>query len=70
VLIHWKGETAASVTWEDVDSFLDKYPAFQLEDELLVEGGRDVMWGRAYARRRRARDMRRAAADRSGQESG
>jgi hypothetical protein len=22
-----------------VDSFLDKYPAFQLEDELLVEGG-------------------------------
>jgi hypothetical protein len=70
VLIHWKGETAASVTWEDVDSFLDKYLAFQLEDELLVEGGRDVMWGCAYARRRRARDMRRAAADRSGQESG
>jgi hypothetical protein len=60
VLIHWKGEPATSATWEDVDSFLDKYPAFQLEDELLVEGGRDVMWGRAYSRRRRARDVRRA----------
>ncbi|KAI4310626.1 hypothetical protein MLD38_035590 [Melastoma candidum] len=44
VLIHWKGESAASATWEDVDVFLDKYPAFQLEDELLVEGGRDVIW--------------------------
>jgi hypothetical protein len=40
VLIHFKGEPATSATWEDVDSFLDKYPAFQLEDELLVEGGR------------------------------
>ena len=28
VLIQWKGETAASATWEDVDSFLHKYPAF------------------------------------------
>ena len=39
VLIQWKGETAASATWEDVDSFLHMYPAFQLEDDLLVEGG-------------------------------
>ena len=60
VLIQWKGETAASATWEDVDSFLHKYPAFQLEDELLVEGGRDVMWGRSYSRKQRARDVRRA----------
>jgi len=36
------------------------YPAFQLEDELDLEGGRDVMWGRTYTRRRRARDVRRA----------
>jgi len=28
VLIQWKGETVASVTWEDVDSFLHKYPMF------------------------------------------
>ena len=60
VLIRWKGEPVASATWEDVDSFVAKYPAFQLEDELVLEGGRDVMWGQAYERRRRARDIRRA----------
>ena len=46
-----------------MDSFLHKYPAFQLEDELLVEGGRDVMWGHAYTRKWRARDGRRATED-------
>ena len=61
VLVHWKGEPAATATWEDLDSFHDKYPSFQLEDALDVEGGRDVMCGRAYSRRRRARDIRRAA---------
>ena len=59
--MHWKGEPPAAATWEDVDMFRAKYPTFQLEDELAVEGGRDVMWGRAYSRRRRARDIRRAA---------
>ena len=39
VLVRWKGEPAASATWEDLDSFVAKYPTFQLEDELLVEGG-------------------------------
>jgi hypothetical protein len=39
VLAHWKGQTAASVTWEDLDTFRDKYPDFQLEDELDIEGG-------------------------------
>ena len=61
VLIRWKGHPAASATWEDLDSFRDKFPAFQLEDALVVEGGRDVMWGRPYERRRRARDVRRDA---------
>jgi hypothetical protein len=59
VLVHWKGQSAASATWEDLDSFRGKYPDFQLEDELGLEGGRDVMWGRTYSRRRRARDVRR-----------
>jgi hypothetical protein len=54
LLVHWKGATAASATWEDTDSFINHYPGFQLEDELLVEGGRDVMWGRHYQRRPRA----------------
>jgi hypothetical protein len=39
VLIRWKGEPPSASTWEDVDSFIDKYPDVQLEDELLIEGG-------------------------------
>jgi hypothetical protein len=61
VLVHWKGQSAVSATWEDLDTFRDKYPDFQLEDELDIEGGRDVMWGCTYSRRRRACDVRRAA---------
>jgi hypothetical protein len=61
VLVQWKGESAASATWEDVEPFCAKYPAFQLEDELVLEGGgRDVMIGRTYSRRRRACDVERA----------
>jgi hypothetical protein len=59
VLVEWKGESAASATWEDVEPFCAKYPAFQLEDELVLEGERDVMIGRTYSRQRRARDVRR-----------
>jgi hypothetical protein len=40
VLVHWKGETAASATWEDLDAFRERYPAFQLEDELALQGER------------------------------
>jgi hypothetical protein len=63
VLVHWKGQSPASATWEDVEPFRARYPAFQLEDELPLEEGRDVMsgrYGRVYTRRRRARDVRRA----------
>jgi len=63
LLVHWKGESNASATWEDADSFIDRYPRFQLEDELLVEGGRDVMWGRHYSRRSRAQATQPAAAE-------
>jgi hypothetical protein len=68
VLVQWKGESAASATWEDVEPFCAKYSEFQLKDELLLDGGRDVMVGRTYSRRRRARDVRRDAerAKRSG----
>jgi hypothetical protein len=61
VLIQWQGESAASATWEDVRPFRAKYPDFQLEDELVLDRGRDVMVGRTYSRRRRARDVRRDA---------
>jgi len=60
LLIQWKGESPASATWEDADAFTAKYPEFQLEDALALEEGGDVMWGRTYVRRRRARDVRRA----------
>ena len=69
VLIHWKGESAASSTWEDVETFRAKHPTFQLEDELSLDGEGDVMWGRSYTRRRRARDIRRAA-ERAGRAAG
>jgi hypothetical protein len=58
LLVRWKGETAASATWEDVDSFIDRYPSFQLEDELLLEGGRDVMWGHQYRRQVRHQEQK------------
>jgi hypothetical protein len=61
VLVRWKGQPASAATWEDWEEFIAKHPSFQLEDELQVEGGRDVMWGLPYTRRRRARDQRRAA---------
>jgi hypothetical protein len=61
LLVRWKGQPASAATWEDAEDFTAKYPSFQLEDELRVEGGRDVMWGVTYTRRRRARDVRRAA---------
>jgi hypothetical protein len=38
ILIRWKGEPTSSATWEDVNTFMERYPAFQLEDELLLEG--------------------------------
>ena len=61
-MVYWHGEPASSATWEDLDEFRTTYPEFQLEDELDLEGGRDVMWGRTYTHRQRARDIRRAAA--------
>jgi hypothetical protein len=36
----------ADATWELVDEFKACFPDFQLEDELFVEGGRDVMIGK------------------------
>ncbi|XP_039855366.1 uncharacterized protein LOC120713480 [Panicum virgatum] len=40
VLIQWKGEPPFSTTWEDIDTFVEHHPTFQLEDELLLRGER------------------------------
>jgi len=61
VLVRWKGEPFSSSPWEDWDTFRERFPTFQLKDELVQEEGRDVMYGNTYSRRRRARDVRRAA---------
>jgi hypothetical protein len=47
VLVHWKGQFVASATWEDLDTFRDKYPDFQFEDELDIEGGGEMSCGAA-----------------------
>jgi hypothetical protein len=43
----------SEATWEQLDEFRAAHPSFQLEDELFSEGGRDVMVGRTYQRKRR-----------------
>lgn len=34
--------------WKHVDTFCDAYHALQLEDELLIEAGADVMVSQVY----------------------
>ena len=55
VLIHWEGQPASAASWEDVTTFRERYPSFQLEDELFQNGGGDVMWGQPYRRKGLAR---------------
>ena len=51
ILVQWEGLPPSSASWEDLSSFQEQNPSFQLEDKLLLEGGRDVMWGKHYVRR-------------------
>ena len=53
VLVRWKGAPAVETSWVALDEFRERFPHFQLEDELLLQGGRDVMWGLGYSRRNR-----------------
>jgi hypothetical protein len=39
LLMAWKGQATTSATWMDLEEFRRLYPAFQLEDELLIQGG-------------------------------
>jgi hypothetical protein len=40
--VEWEGEPDKEITWEPLQEFKARFPAFQLEDELFVEEGRDV----------------------------
>jgi hypothetical protein len=59
LLVHWEGAAASEASWEDSTKFQRRYPSFKLEDELLVEGGSDVMWGKQYSHlhRHKSRDV-------------
>jgi hypothetical protein len=39
----------------ELEDFVQQYPDFQLEDELLLQGGRDVMYGFTFGRRQRGK---------------
>ena len=56
LLVHWDGRSVADATWEPVADFKERYPTFQLADELFVgEEGNvvDSFLGRHYRRRTR-----------------
>ena len=40
--MEWQGLPPDDVTWEPRESFVERYPDFQLEDELFPEERRDV----------------------------
>lgn len=48
VLVQWEALPDADASWEPLEDFKHHYPSFQLDDELFVEGGRDVMVGITY----------------------
>jgi hypothetical protein len=54
-LITWKGHDVASSSWVDAEELQSMYPTF----ELILQGGKDVMWGRIYSRRAPTRSRER-----------
>lgn len=54
LLVQWEGCSAADATWETLATFQHRFPSFQLEDELILEEGGNVVdsfVGRHYSRR-------------------
>ena len=39
ILVQWEGLPPSSASWEDLPTFQERYPSFQLENKLLLEGG-------------------------------
>lgn len=48
VLIQWAGVQDVEATWEDVDSFQQPYPSFELENKLFQREG-VTLWMRLWA---------------------
>jgi hypothetical protein len=51
LLVRWTSQAAADATWIELDTFKRDFPSFQLEDELVLQGGRDMMTGIPYQHR-------------------
>jgi hypothetical protein len=51
LLVRWTGQAAADATWVELGTFKRDFPSFQLEDELVLQGGRDVITEIPYRRR-------------------
>ena len=66
VLVRWKGASAAETSWVALDDFREQFSSFQLEDELLLQGGRDVMWGLGYSRRNKRQQAESAQQEATG----
>jgi hypothetical protein len=45
------GAPAAETAWMALEEFREQFSDFQLEDELFLQEGRDVMWNKTFGRR-------------------
>lgn len=43
LLVQWKGFAASNASWMLLPLIREKYPDFQLEDELFLQKGRNVV---------------------------
>jgi hypothetical protein len=56
LLVKWANLSSAEATWEQLDTFKDVYPDFQLEDKLFRQEGENVMdsyFRNQYSRRKK-----------------
>jgi hypothetical protein len=53
LLTRWDGRPVVEATWVELSAFKQAFPTFQLEDALVLDGGRDVLTGVPYLHRRR-----------------
>jgi hypothetical protein len=45
----WEGQPPSATSWEDLEQFKERYPQFQLVDELLLKGGVMLCGARSIA---------------------